>query len=202
MNQLETRIVTVYADAKENQLRFEEANPNRMIGYAAVFHSLSADLGGFRERIQPGSFRQSLTAGGDIRALVDHDPSKLLGRTSNNTLRATEDARGLRVEIDLPDTQYARDVRALVERGDVAGMSFGFKVRPGGQKFSKEGSQSIRELTSIDLREVTITSIPAYGDTSISLRVDPAVMEQIKEVECHPLRAQKMTLLRTTLAKG
>ncbi len=150
-----------------------EGDGKTLVGYAAVFNSLSADLGGFKERILPGAFAAALKSGQDIRALVDHDSTKLLGRTSNQTLRIAEDANGLRIEVDLPNTSYANDVRELVKRGDVKGMSFGFRVPKGGERFTKEAGQSVRELRAIDVREVTVTSVPAYGDTSVSLRVDP-----------------------------
>jgi HK97 family phage prohead protease len=122
----------------------------------------------------PRAFKASLNRGNDVRALVDHDSSKLLGRTSNKTLRLEEDAKGLRVEIDMPDTSYARDLLASVKRGDIRGMSFGFIVPKGGDRFASEGGKTIRELRNIDLHETTVTSIPAYGATSITVRVDPA----------------------------
>lgn len=154
--------------------------PRRLVGYASVFNSTSQDLGGFKERISPGAFKTSTTNGFDIRALVDHDPAKLLGRMSNGTLRAHEDERGLRVEIDLPNTSYANDMLELVKRGDMRGMSFGFKVREGGQSFTREGGQAIRTLTDIDLREVSCVTVPAYAATSLQLRVDPSVLAQFQ----------------------
>lgn len=201
--QLETRVVTLFGTDEASELRIAPETPNRLVGYAAVFNSLSADLGGFKERIKPGAFNQSLTGGGDIRALVDHDSSKLLGRTSSGTLRIGEDERGLRVEIDLPDTSHARDVLSLVKRRDVRGMSFGFRVREGGQRFTKEAGQTIRELSAIDLREVTVTSIPAYADTSLNVRVDPAIAKQVAaENSGRPQWSDRMALLRNTLVRG
>lgn len=176
--------------------------PPRLVGYAAVYNSLSADLGGFKERILPGAFKGAVTGNGDIRALVDHDSTKLLGRTSNGTLRVMEDERGLRVEVDLPDTSYARDVRTLVARKDVRGMSFGFRVPEGGQRFTKEGGQTIRELTNIDLREVTVTSIPAYGATSVQVRVDPSVQRHLTQESSRPNFARCAGVFRSLLVKG
>src|SRR5437763_1584965 len=100
-NELEIRLT----EGDDIEVRAGEAGqPNKLVGYAAVYNSLSADLGGFKERIMPGAFKGSVAGSTDIRALVDHDSTKLLGRTSNGTLRVAEDQRGLRVEIDLPDT--------------------------------------------------------------------------------------------------
>lgn len=194
----------------EEQLEFrtgEGDQPAKLVGFAAVFNSLSEDLGGFKERILPGAFSGSLAGSTDIRALVDHDSTKLLGRVSNGTLKLTQDEHGLRTEITLPDTSYARDVKALVARKDVRGMSFGFRVPEGGQRFTKENGQTIRELTNLDLREVTVTSIPAYGATSIQVRVDPSVAQQIAAVEEPEKNSESefvrcSRLLRYQLAKG
>lgn len=209
MQQLETRFLGLFGAGDGTELRIAAPEqPNRLVGYAAVFDSLSVDLGGFKERIKPGAFRSATTGGTDVRALVDHDNAKLLGRTGNGTLRISEDNVGLRVEIDLPDgVSYADDVRSLVKRGDIKGMSFGFRVPTGGQRFTKEGGQTVRELTEVTLKEVTVTSIPAYGDTSVFVRsahIDPAVMEEIRagENSSTPLLAKSRLILLTTMAKG
>lgn len=199
MSEIETRTLEIFGTFGDLELRAEGGN--KLVGYAAVFGVLSADLGGFRERILPGAFKASLSSGQDIRALVDHDPSKLLGRTSANTLRLAEDTRGLRAEIDLPDTQAARDALALVKRGDVRGMSFGFRVAAGGDRFTTEGNQMIRELTAVDLREVTVTSIPAYGATSLAVRVDPSLAARIKEHQTQPVLVKRAMQYRQHLAK-
>lgn len=178
----EIRSIELFDFTEPVEIRAAEGDkPAQLTGYAAVFNSLSKELApGFRERILPGAFATALASGADIRALVDHDPSKLLGRTSNRTLRVGENDKGLWVSIDLPDTTYARDLAASVKRGDIRGMSFGFKAPKGADRFIREGNVTVRELVqNIDLREVTVTSVPAYGDTSLSLRVDPAVLERI-----------------------
>ena len=95
-------------------------------GYAVVFGTLSADLGGWREPIEPAAVDRTIAEALDVRALVDHDPSKVLGRTKAGTLQLAKDAHGLAVRINPPDTTTGRDVLALVERGDVSGMSFSF----------------------------------------------------------------------------
>src|SRR5262245_37738871 len=81
-----------------------------IVGHAAIFDALSEDLGGFRERIRPGAFKRSLEANADVRALVDHQPSLILGRSRAGTLRMREEANGLLVEIDPPSTTAGRDI--------------------------------------------------------------------------------------------
>jgi HK97 family phage prohead protease len=200
----ETRTVEMFQNVEPLEVRAAEGDkPAKVTGYAAVFDSLSADLGGFREKIKPGAFRTSLDSGRDVRALVDHDHSKLLGRTMNRTLRLGENAKGLWFEVDLPDTTYARDLIASVKRGDIRGASFGFLVPKDGDKFYTEGKQTIRELLAIDLREVTVTSVPAYNDTAVAVRIDPAVIQRVAaENSARPNFAKCMASYRMSLVKG
>lgn len=136
----------------------------RIEGYAATFNS-EARLGGFTETIAPGAFRSALA--GDVLAMLDHDPGKVLGRTRSGTLRLSEDSKGLAFSLDLPDTQAGRDILALAERGDLGGMSFGFMVPKGGETW--DGTK--RTLRSIGLKEISVVQAwPAYPDTEIALR--------------------------------
>ena len=94
------------------ELRFAADEPAKLVGHAALFNNVSPDLGGFRERIKPGAFTDSL-ANDDIRALFNHDPNWLLGRSSAGTLRLSLDSVGLRYEIDPPETQQGKTVTIL-----------------------------------------------------------------------------------------
>ena len=141
----------------------------RLKGHAAIFNT-EADLGDFVEVIRNGAFRKSLNSGSNIRALFDHDGSALLGTTKGGTLQLREDAQGLAFELELPDTSHGRDVAVLVERGDLAQCSFGFRIPPGGDKWEQRGKQMVRELLTIDLSEITLTANPAYADTSVAMR--------------------------------
>lgn len=143
----------------------------RLAGYAAVFDSPSADLGGFVEIIRPGAFTRSLAGSDrDPLALVQHMPHLVLGRRSAGTLRLAEDQRGLAFEIDPPDTQAARDLMVSVQRGDIRGASFAFTVPPGGDSWEARGDTVVRTLRDVDLLEVTVTANPAYSDTTVALR--------------------------------
>ncbi len=181
------------------ELRSEQDKPGRVIGYAAVFGKASVDLGGFTEIIERGAFTDTLADGHDVRALIDHDHSRLLGRTTANTLKLAEDDTGLRFEFELPDTSYARDLRVMLDRGDVAGCSFGFRVPEGGEQWLTTGDgKAVRKLNKVSLREVTITSIPAYPDAGVSVRVAPDVLNKIPR----PRAARCRRLLRLTEATG
>lgn len=142
------------------------AEGRKLVGYAATFNN-ETRIADFTETIAPGAFSRSLAAGGDILALVDHDRSRVLARTKSGTLRLSEDERGLRFEIDVPDTSAGRDVLALAARSDLGGMSFGFTVEPDGEEWRGDK----RTLKHIGLREISVVqSWPAYEGTSVSAR--------------------------------
>jgi HK97 family phage prohead protease len=137
----------------------------KLAGYAATFGT-PADIGPFVETIRSGAFRTTLAAGADVLALVDHDPGRLLARTKSRTLRLSEDQRGLAYEIDLPTTTLANDVLALAERGDIGGMSFGFRVVT-----DHWPDKRTRELRAVELVEISVVhSFPAYPQTTIAAR--------------------------------
>lgn len=138
-----------------------------VVGYAAIFGEV-ADIGGyFDEVIARGAFTETLKTA-DVRAYFNHDRGRVLGRVSAGTLRLHEDAKGLAVEIDLPDTSDGRDVRTLIERGDVSGMSFRFNaVR---EMWDESGEKPQRTILQLELGEVSIVSEPAYDGTSVALR--------------------------------
>ena len=141
----------------------------RLEGYAAVFAG-EARIADFVEVIAPGAFATSLRQSKDILALVDHDPGRLLARTKSGTLELREDAKGLAFTLQVPDTQAGRDVLALAERGDLGGMSFGFTVPKGGERW--QGNR--RELRQVDLREISVVSAwPAYEGTTVAARSRP-----------------------------
>lgn len=150
-----------------------QASQGRLVGYAAVFNAPSLDLGGFREIVRPGAFKRSLADSSQVRALYNHNADQVLGRVGSKTLRLQEDDKGLRFELDLPPTSYAKDLAALVERGDVSGCSFAFRVLDGGESWSTRNGETIRELSSVELSEITITASPAYPDTTVAKRSMP-----------------------------
>jgi HK97 family phage prohead protease len=143
---------------------------NKLAGYAAIYNSPSQDLGGFVERIMPGAFTRALTKPDHIRALYEHDQQRMLGRVGSGTLKLEENTKGLYFELSLPDTSYARDLGVLVERGDLNGCSFGFRVPAGGDLWEMRNGQLMRDLINVDLHEITITGNPAYLDTSVAVR--------------------------------
>ncbi len=146
---------------------FGSLSSGTLKGYAAVFDK-PADLGEFTETVKAGAFRRSLITP-DVRALYDHERQAILGRTPN-TLRLSEDAKGLAFELDLPDTTLGRDLAVLVERGDVGGCSFGFRCATGGDRWETRNGRMYRELLDVELHEITLTAWPAYRETEVVKR--------------------------------
>jgi HK97 family phage prohead protease len=154
--------------ASEIELRAEgdQAAIPRIVGYAAVFNQLSDELGGFREQIAPGAFTKSL--GGDIRALFNHDPNRVLGRTRSKTLTLREDQKGLAVEIQPPDTAETRALVTAMQRGDVSQMSFGFYTRDA--KWEEIDGKIVRTLLEVELFDVSVVTFAAYPQAEAALR--------------------------------
>ena len=157
-----------------NELRVERRagadGPATIRGYAAVFNSRSEDLGGWVETIAPGAFAEAIRTS-DTRALWNHNPDFVLGRTKSRTLTLKEDDRGLHVECTPPDAQWARDLVTSIDRGDIDQMSFGFRIAKGGQVWTNEGDKFLRTITRIAvLYDVSPVTFPAYPDTEVAVR--------------------------------
>ncbi len=156
-----------FPDGMERRAAVELRAVGRTLqGYAAVF-GVQAVIGSFIETIKPGAFRASLLNPAlDVLALMDHDPTRLLARTSSETLRLQEDARGLAFVLDVPDTTTGRDVLALAQRGDLGGCSIGFRATD-----EAWPARDRRELRAVDLVEISIVqAFPAYSQTTVTAR--------------------------------
>lgn len=141
-------------------------------GYAALYHAETVIAGLFREQIAPGAFRSAVDGSDDVRALFNHDPNIVLGRTKSGTLTLSSDKKGLRYAIAMPDTQAAHDVRELIKRGDVSGSSFGFTVEDDDWDDSevKRGKLPLRTIRKVSLFDVSPVTYPAYPQTSVTAR--------------------------------
>ncbi len=156
-------------------------------GYFAVFDS-NYEIGpGMSESVAPGAFSDTLS--GDIRALINHDTTLVLGRTKAGTLTLKEDNRGLWGHIDI----NSKDVDAMnlyerVKRGDVDQCSFGFQIREEDTEIRDNGDVHWT-IKAVDLFEVSCCTFPAYEATNISAR-----SEQRDE-----LRKRKMDAWRASM---
>ena len=137
-------------------------------GYAAVFDQEATGLP-FREVIRRGAFAESLTRGDEVYLLVNHNTAELpLARRSSGTLSVTEDDHGLLMEAQLdPANPRAAELISALTRNDVSEMSFAFRVPKGGEVRGEDG---LRELRTVDLFEVSVTTWGAYNQTDVALR--------------------------------
>ena len=137
-------------------------------GYFAVFNSIYDIAPGMSESIAPGAFSKSLS--NDVRALINHDTTLVLGRTTAHTLELREDGHGLWGKIAInPKDGDAMNLYERVKRGDVDQCSIGFEIVSEETDFREDGSVHW-EIREVNLWEVSCCTFPAYEETSISAR--------------------------------
>lgn len=136
-------------------------------GYAALF-GVRTNVGGyFTEEIVAGAFTNTL-ANDDIIAIHSHRSDRIVGRKGAGTLTLREDAKGLAFENPLPDTSDGRDLTVQIDRGDIAGMSFGFRAVK--QEWDDTVDPPHRKVIEARLYEITYCAMPQYDDTEVALR--------------------------------
>jgi HK97 family phage prohead protease len=156
-------------------------------GYFAVYNTETELWPGAFEEIAPGAFDNTLS--NDIRALINHDTSLVLGRTKAGTLELKTDSRGLwgRIKINPNDTD-AVNLYERVKRGDVDQCSFGFNIISEGTDYREDGTikWTIKE---VDLHEVSVCTFPAYEETGVQARHKQVEQYKQKQLE---LRKNKL----------
>tara|TARA_Y100000592_G_C5474043_1_gene321185 strand:+ start:1806 stop:3623 length:1818 start_codon:yes stop_codon:yes gene_type:complete len=176
-----------YKDAEKRTMgtiEVRDADSDDMVleGYAAVFNS-ETDLGHFREVIKPGAFDDVMT--NDVRALINHDPNLILGRTENGTLELSTDERGLKYRVKLGNQQYAKDFYESVKRGDISQSSFAFTIKD--QSWNEE--RTVRSVDKVrQLLDVSPVTYPAYAAATVQARdqqleLDEAVAEAVADTD-------------------
>ena len=157
----------------------------KIVGYGSVFYNANDPGTEFRlfedavERIAPEAFNNALSRPDDVRGLFNHDSGSVLGRTASGTMRLSSDAKGLRYEIDVPDTQLGRDLVLSIERGDITGSSFAFSVVS--QRWEKDAQRnlSIRVILDVTLYDVGPVTYPAYDSATTGTRSQGDVHEAL-----------------------
>lgn len=180
-----------------------------IVGYAAVYNADSVDLGYFTEVIRPGAFKRAIDQSQDVRALLDHQTGKIVGRTKAGNLSLSEDQTGLRVELTPIDTEDGRTAIEWVRSGVVDGFSFGFQTVS--DNWGTKNGRPYRELLDVNLFEVSLVAFPAYPSTSAGLRSehiasaesvwrDREKVEKLAEAESQRKRAAFERRLRLLLS--
>jgi hypothetical protein len=147
-----------------------------LTGHAALYNSLSQDLGGFRECIRMNTFYNALQNDPDVVGLFNHDYNMILGRTTAGTLVLSDDGKGLAFECTLPNTTVAADLLENVRVKNLTQCSFGFYCLAdvwyrGSDYVGSEAvdpDEIIREVTCLSLTDISIVASPAYLSTDVS----------------------------------
>ena len=161
-------------------------------GYAAVFNS-ETDLGHFREVIKPGAFDDVMT--NDVRALINHDPNLILGRTENGTLELSTDERGLKYRVKLGNQSYAKDFYESVKRGDISQSSFAFTIED--QSWNEE--RTVRSVDKVrQLLDVSPVTYPAYAAATVQARDQQLELDEAIAVAEAYTDTKSETILTTT----
>lgn len=166
MNRDNMQLRTINGHMTDFTVRSDDGS--RIEGYFAVYNSVYEIAPGMTESIAPGAFQNSIT--GDVRALVNHDTTLVIGRTSAHTLELRDDSHGLwgGVLVNPKDTD-AMNAYARVERGDVSQCSIGFEIVKEDTEIRDDGSVHWTILEA-RLAEVSICTFPAYQETNVSAR--------------------------------
>ncbi|MEI3632049.1 HK97 family phage prohead protease [Lactococcus lactis subsp. lactis] len=165
----------------------DEAAEKIISGYFIVFNSETELYEGCFEEIAPESFDNVDLS--DVRALIDHETSKVLGRTKPGTLTLSIDAKGVygEIKVNENDTE-AMNLYSRVQRGDVDQCSFGFNILDEAMETRDDGSYKFT-IKAIELFEVSVVTFPAYADTAVEAR-----SKQIENMEKRELLAKKSKL--------
>ncbi|WP_227397332.1 HK97 family phage prohead protease [Jeotgalibacillus aurantiacus] len=183
----------------ELEIREDGEGKRTLSGYAVKWEMKSHPMGYFRrfkEQFKKGSFSDSLFKD-DQRALWSHDTSRVLGRTGNGTLRLYEDDIGLRFELDLPNTTLGNDTYETIKRGDVDGVSFGFK--PKKQEWDESDPDNlVRTIVQADILEISPVAFPAYPDSQVQARGNDPYKQYLEEKEERELKERRERLALLT----
>jgi hypothetical protein len=148
----------------------------KISGYAALFDTPSENLGGWTEIIDPNAFDNVLAGNPDVRALWNHNPDAVLGRTTASTLSLSIDSRGLVYAIDPPDTNLAKDLMVSMRRRDVTQSSFSFICKRDQWTDNADGTVTRRILEFDQILDVSPVTYPAYSATTSQARNIPESM--------------------------
>jgi HK97 family phage prohead protease len=131
-----------------------------------------ADLGAFTEEYERGTFRRFLSSCRDNIPLVhEHNTRDLLATTRSGRLKLSEDVRGLRAIADIVKTPLSETIKALVEAGEIGGMSIGMVVGRGNATVEHRGGKPHRRIQGLKkILDVCTTYDPSYASTEVQFR--------------------------------
>lgn len=170
-------------ELRVNQTNIEANEDGSMTvnGYVNMTEQFSEMLGRneqFKEKISRGAFKRAIEKAKEIHFLAEHDNSKILASTRNDSLQLSEDANGLYMSATVAPTSWGKDYYELIKSGILKNMSFGFRSIKDSWKKTTQGYFE-RTIHELELFEVSVVKDPAYSQSSISARG----IDVVEEVE-------------------
>lgn len=187
INRDEKLIRSFYTDLKT---RAEDDSPELYIeGYFAVFNTETQLWPGAFEQLDANAFAETLS--NDVRALINHDSTLVLGRNKSGTLELKTDSRGLWGKVMInPNDSDAVNMYSRVQRGDVDQCSFGFNILQEAVEFREDGSVKWT-IEKVDLHEVSICTFPQYVDTGVQARKAEVAQHAQRQLEQRKYQAKE-----------
>ena len=168
--------------------------------YAVVFNersevmldwSVEHGVRRFVEVIEPSAIDEALLSRSDIKATAEHNRERLLARYNKGkgTLALSLDEHGMKYRFEAPNTNDGNFAVEMIQRGDIGGSSFAFRVKETDTTWKKEGETWVRTIHKISgLYDVTITTDPAYSQTEVTVRSLEEMEVPEEEVEQGEIR--------------
>lgn len=178
MNNKEVRNITAPIEVRDDEAKKD----NVIVGYALKFNQWSLDLGGFREKISPGALDGADMS--DVRALIDHSPSSIIGRNTAGSLQLEADEIGLKFRCQLPNTSYAKDLMENIRNGNINQCSFAFTVEDEEIDYNENDDMFERTITKFrEIMDVSVVTYPAYtsSDVAPAIRSIQKVKDEAQE---------------------
>ena len=172
MEETEKRAIPVQLELKK-----DANNRTIVVGLAAVYNSQSKQMTDkrgrrFIEEVEPGFFSNVMDQ--DVVATIEHDHTKIVGRTTAGTLKITDTRSGLQTENDVAQTSHGKDLLVNIERGEIKGMSFEFRCKDGGDKWERRSDGTLKRTLKAGgcemLADITYTGNPIYPSTALEMR--------------------------------
>lgn len=147
-------------------------NSRKVSGYAVTFNQPSQPLP-FTEYIRPGAFDGVDFS--EVQLLYAHNYDNILARVDSGTLSLNVDDKGLFFVAQIPDTTLGNDVYENIENGNLKGLSFNAQIdQNNGDSWSQTDNGTVIHTINhfSSLNEISLTSIPAYTETSVQVSRD------------------------------
>ena len=189
-------------ELKVNDIQIRELEDGKRVIEGLIPYNQRSEWMGFYEYIAPSAFNKTLADGSDVRALWNHDTTKLLGRVKNGSLRLRSEEDGLHIECDLPKTSYAEDVYNLIREGYNNGLSFGFTTINDKWETREEDGRPVDVCTLLEVRLFEVSfcvSFPAYEGTDSEARNIRSILDDISKIRPEDLSEEERQAINTSL---